>query len=68
MGAFRLPGDVAVLLAVTLAGQIGGQRVFRPLLHSERYERVVLAALVVTARLIFRAHLPGVWACVPLGS
>lgn len=47
-GVFELPGDLALLLAATVVGQLAGRRLFR-LLHGERYERVVLAALVATA-------------------
>lgn len=47
-GAFDLPGDLVLLVAGTLTGQIAGRRLFR-LLHGERYERAVLGALVLTA-------------------
>ena len=47
-GTFRLPEEMPLLIAATVAGQLAGRRVFA-LLEGERYERAVLAVLLVTA-------------------
>jgi uncharacterized membrane protein YfcA len=47
-GTFSLPAEMPLLVAATLAGQVVGRRIF-PLLDGDRYERTVLAVLVVTA-------------------
>ena len=45
---FTLPGAVWALLAAALVGQLAGRRAFA-WLHGERYERAVLAVLVLSA-------------------
>ncbi len=47
-GAFALPAEMPLLAAATLAGYVAGRRIFAGL-YGERYERVVLGALAVTA-------------------
>lgn len=47
-GSFTLPAEMPLLLAATLIGYGAGRRIFAAL-YGERYERVVLGALVLTA-------------------
>jgi uncharacterized protein len=47
-GAFKLPGGMPLLIAVTAVGYFIGRRVFAAL-YGERYERVVLMVLALTA-------------------
>jgi uncharacterized protein len=47
-GAFALPAGTLVLVAATLVGHTLGRRLFAAL-YGDRYERVVLAALALTA-------------------
>jgi len=49
-GTLALPAELPLLLAVAAAGQLVGRRLFGRL-HGERYERLVLALLVVTGLL-----------------
>jgi uncharacterized protein len=47
-GSVQLPDEMPLLVAAAVAGQLVGRRVFA-LLHGDRYERAVLAVLLVTA-------------------
>jgi hypothetical protein len=47
-GTFTLPSMMPGLLVATLIGYLAGRRIFA-MLYGDRYERVVLGALAVTA-------------------